>query len=84
VANFRVIGPFFFEHEDGHALTTTSACYVETLRNLLTSELSCHGIELSTVWFQQDGATAHTVRVSMEVVQEIFPEHIISLHGKCP
>jgi hypothetical protein len=30
---------------------------------------------------QQDGATAHTARASMEVVQEIFPEHIISVRG---
>lgn len=36
--------------------------------------------ELFTIWFQQDGAIAYTVRVSIEVVQEMFQQHIISLH----
>jgi hypothetical protein len=84
VANFRVIGPFFFEDEDGRALTAISARYIEMLHNLLTSELSRHGIERSTILFQQDGATAHTARASVDVVQEIFPEHVISLRGELP
>jgi hypothetical protein len=32
---------------------------------LHTITLSCRGIELLTIWFQQDGATAHTARASM-------------------
>jgi hypothetical protein len=35
----------------------TSARYVETLRNFLKAR-----IELTTIWFQQDGATAHRAR----------------------
>jgi hypothetical protein len=84
VANFRVTGPYFFEDEDGHAVTVTSTCYIEMLWNFLTPELSCHGNELLTTWFQQDGTAAHTVRASMEVVREMFLDHIthISLRGE--
>jgi hypothetical protein len=34
------------------------------------------------MWFQQDGVTAHSARASMEVFQDIFLEHDISLSGK--
>lgn len=46
--------------------------------------LSHHGTELSTIWFQQDSATAHTARASMEVTWEMFPENVISLCGELP
>jgi hypothetical protein len=42
------------------------------------------GIELLTTWFQQDGATAHTVRTSMKVILEKFLKHAISLRSKFP
>jgi hypothetical protein len=77
----RVIGPYSSEDEDDLAVTVTSARYVEMLRNLLTRELSC-GNELSTIWFQQDGATAHTARAFMDVAREVFAEHVISLLGE--
>jgi hypothetical protein len=75
VANFRVIGPYYLEDEDGHTITATSVRCVEMLRNYLTPELSCRGTELSTIWLLQDGATAHT-RASMVVVH-----CTASLHG---
>jgi hypothetical protein len=83
VANLRVIDFYFFKDKDGSAVAITSAHYFEMLWNFLTPELSC-GIVLLTIWFQQDCATAHTPRPSMEVIQEIFPEHIISLRGELP
>jgi hypothetical protein len=36
------------------------------------------------MWFQQDGVTAHTETTSMEVLQEMFPERVISLRGEFP
>jgi hypothetical protein len=84
VANFGVIGPYFFEDEDGRAVTVVAARYVEMLWNFLSQELSRLGTELSTIWFQQDGASAHTARAYMEVAREIFPERVISLRGELP
>ena len=36
-----------------------------------------HGAD--NVWFQQDGATAHTSRRSLSLLREMFPGHVISL-----
>jgi hypothetical protein len=33
------------------------------------------------VWFQQDGAAAHTARNSMNVLGEIFPGRLVSLRS---
>ena len=33
------------------------------------------------VWFQQDGATAHTAHQSMSVLREMFPSRLVSLRG---
>jgi len=36
------------------------------------------------VWFQQDGATAHTANESMTIVRNMFPWHLISRFGDVP
>jgi hypothetical protein len=77
VENFRVIGPYFFEDEDGRAITVTSTRYVAMLWSFLTPELSRRGIELSTIWFREDGATTNEERASEEVVREIFRSRLI-------
>jgi hypothetical protein len=38
-------------------------------------------MDVGDVWFQQDGATAHTSRVSMTVLWQHFPGSLISLRG---
>ena len=36
--------------------------------------------DMDNVWFQQDGATAHTTRRAMGILREMFPGLLISLH----
>jgi len=60
VASFGVIDPYFFEDEAGMAVTVNSARYTEMLHAFLELELQRFGAENQTLWFQQDGATAHT------------------------
>jgi hypothetical protein len=72
----------FFEDNTGAVVTVTSDRYVEMLRNFLKPELRRRGIDLRTLWFQQDGATAQKARTSMNVVRELFPQHIISRYCK--
>ena len=38
-------------------------------------------LDNDNVWFQQDGATAHTFRISMGFLREAFPDRLISLRG---
>jgi hypothetical protein len=63
-------------------VTVTSHHYVEMLHNFLPPRLNELGN--ASLWFQQDGATAHTARASMEVLREIFPGCLISLRGDIP
>ena len=37
--------------------------------------------DLQNVWFHQDGATSHTTRANMALLQEIFPGRVISRCG---
>jgi len=60
-----VIGPYFFEDEAGRAVMVNSAHYTEMLRTFLELELQRLGVETQTVWFQQDGARAHTAKTAM-------------------
>jgi len=84
IASFGVLGPYFFEDNAGAAVTVTSERYVTMLHNFCEPELSRRRIDLSSVWFQQDGATAHIARASMSVLWEMFPQHVISRGGDVP
>ena len=48
---------------------STSERYDEMLRNFLRPQLRSLRVNMVEMWFQQDGATAHTARASMTVVQ---------------
>jgi hypothetical protein len=78
VADFGVIGLYFFE-EGSTTVTVTADRYVEMLETFLHPKMGDVGTE--HVWFQQDGATAHTARRSLGVLREMFPGHLISLRG---
>ncbi|PNF21694.1 hypothetical protein B7P43_G10338 [Cryptotermes secundus] len=82
VAEFGVWGRYFFE--DGCAVTITSTCYIEMLQNFLQPRLNELAIDAEDIWFQQDGTTIHTVRLTMDLLRGLFPGHIISHHGDIP
>jgi hypothetical protein len=81
VARFGLISPYIFDDNAGAAVTVTSDRCVEMLSNLLDPELCRRGIDLRTIWFEQDVATAHTARASTNVVREMFPQDTISRYG---
>ena len=76
-----MIGPYFFEDEAGRAVTVNSSRYTEMLGTFLEPELQRLGVENETLWFQQDGAMAHTARTVMRVLNEMFPARVISRRG---
>ena len=65
IASFGILGTYSFEDNEGAVITVTSEGYVAMLRNFFEPELRRRGIDLSSVWFQQNGATAHTARASV-------------------
>ena len=73
-----IIGPWFFE-ENKQAVSMTSDRYVNMINECYPPTLNQMGVE--NVWFQQDGATAHTARASMTVLRQNFPGHLISSRG---
>lgn len=80
-----VIGPYFFE-DGGRTVTVNSDRYTEMIRNFFLRELRRRRRRLNTndIWFQQDGATAHTARISMDLLRRTFPSRLISRYGDVP
>lgn len=74
-----IIGPYFFRNEAGVSVTVNGERYRTMLTEFLWPELD--NIDISEMWFQQDGATCHTSRATMELLEEKFGEWIISRHG---
>jgi hypothetical protein len=48
------------------------------LNTFLFQELRRRNVNMQQIGFQQDGATAHTARLSMQVVRDMFTQHVIS------
>jgi hypothetical protein len=76
-AEFAVLRPYFFE-KGGCAVIITSACYIEMLQHFLQPRLNEFAVDAADIWFQQDGATAHTLQLTLDLLRGLFPGHIIS------
>lgn len=74
VSSERIIGPYFFENAHGASATVNGAEYRTMLDNFLRPAVENH----PQLWFQQDGATAHTARDTMALLRDLFGERIIS------
>jgi hypothetical protein len=75
----EVIGPYFCENETGNAVTLNGVRYRNIIMELLWPQLD--GMETEDMWFQQDGASCHTARETIELLREKFPGHVISRNG---
>ncbi|XP_055307310.1 uncharacterized protein LOC129571528, partial [Sitodiplosis mosellana] len=71
-----IIGPYFFENDDGRAVSINGERYREMLQYFFWSEIE--DMDLSDMWFQQDGARPHTTPETLAVIEERFPNRIIS------
>lgn len=78
ISSVGIVGPWFFE-ENQLTVTVNSNRYVSMLQDFFLPRLD--EMDLGDIWFQQDGATAHTSRASMAVLRDHFPERLISLRG---
>jgi len=54
------------------------------LRNFLRPQPRSLRVNMEEMWFQQDGATAHTARASMTFVRQMFSQHVVSRFGDVP
>lgn len=74
-----IIGPYFFENEQGRAVTVNGERYRRMIRNFLWPRLQ--EIDLANIFFQQDGATCHTARETLDLLAENFQGRTISRNG---
>jgi len=79
VSSRGVTGPYFFEDEDGKAITVTLQRYTEMINEFLSPNLPSNN---GNLWFQQDGATAHVI--SITAFRRLFPQQVISRFGDVP
>ena len=77
IGNHRAL---LFENEAGNAVTVNADLYVEMLQNFFTPQLVRFPVNENTS-FQQDGATSHTARMSMNAVNALFPNRVVSRNG---
>lgn len=74
-----VIGPYFFVDENDRHVTVNGERYRVMLEDYLWPELD--ELDINDMWFQQDGATSHTARVTIDLLKGKFGERVISRNG---
>jgi len=71
-----IIEPYFFEDDAGNAVTVNAERYQSMLSDFLWSQLN--HIDVSDVYFQQNGATCHTTQNNITFLRSKFPQRVIS------
>ncbi|GFV60919.1 DUF4817 domain-containing protein [Trichonephila clavipes] len=74
-----IIGPYFFKHDEGHNVTVNGDRYRAMITNFFIPELNNHDVQ--ELWFQQDGATCHTARTTIDLLKDTFGDRLISRFG---
>ncbi|GFT75711.1 putative DD41D transposase [Trichonephila clavipes] len=70
-----IIGPYFFKNDEGHYVTVNGDRYRAMITNFFISELNNHDVQ--ELWFQQDGATYHTARATIDLLKDTFGDRLI-------
>ena len=74
-----IIGPYFFKNHAGQNVTVNGDRYRAMITDFFVPQLNNHDVQ--ELWFQQDGATCHTARATIDLLKETFSDHIISRFG---
>ncbi|GFW94671.1 uncharacterized protein TNCV_4247111 [Trichonephila clavipes] len=74
-----IIGPYFFQNDEGHNVTVNGDRYRAMITNFFIPELNNHDVQ--ELWFQQDGATCHTARATIDLLKDTFGDRLISRFG---
>ncbi|GFV89476.1 DUF4817 domain-containing protein [Trichonephila clavipes] len=74
-----IIGPYFFKNDEGHNVTVNGDRYRAMISNFFIPELNNHDVQ--ELWFQQDGATCHTARATIDLLKDTLGDRLISRFG---
>ena len=72
----NLIGPFFFENEQGEAVVVNGVRYRAMLNEFFFTKIKEE--DIGNIWFQQDGATCHTAETTHEILRLVFEDRIIN------
>ena len=73
-----MIGPIFFENEQGEGVTVNGNRYWAMLNEFLFTKIKEEDIG-KKIWFQQDGAMCHTAEATLDdILRSVFEDRIIS------
>ncbi|GFW54443.1 DUF4817 domain-containing protein [Trichonephila clavipes] len=73
------VGLESFKNDEGHNITVNGDWYRALITNLFYPELNNHDVQ--KLWFQQDGATCHTARATIDLLKDTFGDRLISRFG---
>lgn len=76
----RIIGPYFFE-QNGLPVTVNGSRYREILETFFLPELRRKKVPFHKIWFQQEGATAHTASKTIDLLKRHFGQRVVSKNG---
>ncbi|GFW14655.1 putative transposable element [Trichonephila clavipes] len=66
----------FFKNDECHNVTVNGDWYRAIINNFFIPELNNHDVQ--ELWFQQDGATCHTARATIDLLKDTFGDSLIS------
>ncbi|GFS76235.1 uncharacterized protein TNCV_4667821 [Trichonephila clavipes] len=69
----------YFKNDEGHDVTVNGDRYRAMITNFFIPELNNHDVQ--ELWFQQDGATCHTARATIDLLKDTFGDRLISRFG---
>ncbi|GFW89093.1 putative LOC100569746 [Trichonephila clavipes] len=64
----------FFKNDEGHNVIVNGDRYRAMLTNFFIPELNNHDVQ--ELWFQQDGATCHTARATIDLLKDTFGDRL--------
>ncbi|GFV44035.1 transposable element Tc3 transposase [Trichonephila clavipes] len=67
------------KNDEGHNVTVNGDRYRAMNTNFFIPELNNHDVQ--ELWFQQDGATCHTARATIDLLKDTFGDRLISRFG---
>ncbi|GFX20228.1 transposable element Tc3 transposase [Trichonephila clavipes] len=72
-------GGILLQNDEGHNVTVNGDRYRAMIINFFIPELNNHDVQ--ELWFQQDGATCHTARTTIDLLKDTFGDRLISRFG---
>ncbi|GFW79269.1 putative DD41D transposase [Trichonephila clavipes] len=65
----------FFKNDEGHNVTVDGDRYGAMITNFFIPELNNRDVQ--ELWFQQNGATCHTARTTIDLLKDTFGDRLI-------